>query len=45
MDIKNYYNYMLENIPQFQEFRKQNKELTTDELMNKFNINVNKEQD
>lgn len=43
--IKNYYKFMIENIPQFKEFVEQHKHLSTDELMQKYNININKEQE
>lgn len=43
MDIKNCYKFMLENIPQFQEFKKQIENQTTEELLQY--ILENKEQD
>ena len=36
---------MIENIPQFQEFIEQHKHLTTDELLIKYDIGINKEQE
>lgn len=44
-EIKNCYKFIIENIPQFQEFIEQHKHLTTDELAQKYNIQINKEQD
>jgi len=45
MEIESCYKFMIENFPQFQEFVKQHTHLSTDELIEKYDLKVNKEQD
>lgn len=44
-EIETYYNYLLTNVPQFALFINQYKHLSTDELMEEFDININKRQE
>lgn len=37
-EVKKLYNFMIEYVPQFKEFVEAHKDLSTDELMQKYNI-------